>query len=150
MKNIWSLVCTKAIIDQMTNSLTLLDVVDEVTVTFTKSEDLEKKEKNVSVNLAVVNLWYDGNTETERQLSYLVEVFDPSVVKVAQFDVKAKFEQGKKRLRTIVNIGGLKLNQEGVYNFQVSYRDENDKQVSVAQIPIDFKFVLNLTTKPNN
>lgn len=148
MKNIWSVVCAKAVVDQMTNSLSLHDTVDEMTISFVNPEDMKKPAKNVPVSMAVVNLWYDEASVEERVLDYVAEIYSPKGEQVGEFNISAKFEKGKKRLRTIANINGLKLTDEGVYSFRTSYKDSKGNMLQVAEVPIDVKFILNM--QPNN
>lgn len=150
MKNVWSVVCAKAVVDQMTNSLSLHDTVDEMTISFINPEDMKKPSKNVPVSMAVVNLWYDEDISKERELDYVAEIYSPKGEQVGEFNISAKFEKGKKRLRTIANINGLKLTDEGVYSFRTSYKDGKGNMLQVAEVPIDVKFILNMQPNNNN
>lgn len=144
MKNIWSVLCGKAVVDQMSNSLSIQDVIDEVTISFAKPEDMQIETKNIPVSMMVVNLWYDENTQEERTLDYVIEVYDPKNEKMGEFPISAKFDAKRKRLRTIANINGLKLTTEGLYSFRTSFKDQKGNLLQVAEIPIDIKFVLNM------
>jgi hypothetical protein len=150
MKNIWSIVCSKAIVDQMTNSLSLNEVVDEMTISFVNPEDMKKPTKNVPLSLAVVNLWHDENSSEERLVDYVIEIYDPKGEQTGEFNISAKFEKGKKRLRTIANINGLKLTDEGSYNVRTSYKDKKGNMLQVAEVPIDVKFILNMRRDDTN
>ncbi len=144
MKNIWFVLCGRAVIDQMTNALTLQECIDELTVTFNEPADMQKEIKEVPMNFMAVNLWHDENIATERTLDYQVEILDPQGIQSGSFTVSAKFEVGKKRLRTIAQIGGLKLTTEGKYLFKTKYKNEAGAFVEAAEVPIDVKFVLNI------
>ena len=150
MKNVWSVVCAKAVVDQMTNSLSLHDTVDEMTISFINPEDMKKPSKNVPVSMAVVNLWYDEDISKERALDYVAEIYSPKGEQVGEFNISAKFEKGKKRLRTIANINGLKLTDEGTYSFRTSYKDSKGNMLQVAELPIDVKYILNMSPSNNN
>jgi len=150
MKNTWSVICAKAVVDQMTNSLSLHDTVDEMTISFVNPEDMNKPTKNVPVSMAVVNLWYDENTSEERTLDYVAEIYSPKGEQVGEFNITAKFEKGKKRLRTIANINGIKLTDEGTYGFRTSYKDKEGNMLQVAEVPVDVKFVLNMNPQNTN
>ncbi len=145
MKNIWSVLCAKATIDQMTNSLSLNDCVDEATISFTEASDMQKDIKNIPVSITSVNLWYDEDTKEDRELDYVIEIYDPKGTKVGNYPIKAKLEKGKKRLRTLAQINTLQLTTEGRYDFRIKYKDNDaNSLVEVAEIPIDIKFVLNI------
>jgi hypothetical protein len=143
MKNIWSILCTRSIIDQRTNALSLIDCVDELTVTFSKLEEMSAAQKNIPIVLEVVSLWHDEAKETERILPYIIEIVDPSGQKIGEFKNEAKFEVGKTRLRAITGINGVKLTSEGKYFFKVLI-PEGETTKLISEIPIDVRFLLNL------
>lgn len=150
MKNVWSILCNKAVVDQMSNSLSLHDVVDELTISFVEPEDMKKETKNVPASFAAVNMWYDENSKEERKLDYVIEIHDPKGEKVGEFPISAKFEANKKRLRTIANINGIKLTTEGTYLFKTNFKDEKGNLLQVAEVPLDVKFVLNMRNNNQN
>lgn len=135
--------CTRSIIDQRTNALSLIDCVDELTVTFTKLEEMSAPSKNIPIVLEVVSLWHDEAKETERILDYVIEINDPQGKKVAEFKNQAKIEAGKTRLRAITGINGLQLTNEGRYLVKVLLQEANDLRL-ITEIPIDVRFLLNL------
>ena len=143
MKNIWSLLCTRALIDQRTNGLSLIDAIDELTVTFNNAEEMSAPTKNIPVAFEFVSLWHDEAKETERKLPYTIVIKSPQGEVVGEFKNEARFEAGKTRLRTLTSINGLKLTVEGKYLFQVSQADGAKEQI-VAEVPIDVRFLINL------
>ena len=143
MKNIWSILCTRALIDQRTNGLSLIDAIDEITVTFNTAEEMSAPTKNIPVAFEFVSLWHDEAKETERKLPYTIIIKDPKGVVIGEFKNEARFEAGKTRLRTLTSINGLNLAVEGKYLFQVSRQDE-DKAELISEIPIDVRFLINL------
>lgn len=149
MKNIWSLLCTRALIDQRTNGLSLIDAIDELTVTFNNAEEMSAPTKNIPVAFEFVSLWHDEAKETERKLPYIIVIKSPQGEIVGEFKNEARFEAGKTRLRTLTSINGLKLTVEGKYLFQVSQADgsqsgDGAKEQIVAEVPIDVRFLINL------
>lgn len=143
MKNIWSILCTRSLIDQRTNALSLIDCVDELTITFSKLEEMSAVNKNIPISLEVVSLWHDEKKETERILTYIIEIVDPHGQKVGEFRNEARFEVGKTRLRAITGINGLKLIGEGKYFFRVLI-PEGETIKLISEIPVDVRFLLNL------
>lgn len=143
MKNVWSILCSKAVIDQMSNSLSLHDCIEEFTVSFNNPEDIKKELKQIPVSFDIVSLWHDEDINNERKVSYVSEIIDPRGEKLDGFTVEANFEKGKKRLRTIAQIRGLKMTVEGTYLFKIKLKSEK-KIIQVSETPIDIKFVLNI------
>lgn len=144
MINIWSALCTRSLIDQRTNALSLIDCLDEITVNFATPEEMNAPSKNIPIIFEMVSLWHDDiNRAQERVLPYTIEIYDPKGDKINEFTNEAKFEAGKSRLRTITGINGLKLTVEGKYLFQVRQGGEAKGKL-VATIPVDVKFLLNI------
>ncbi len=144
MKNIWTILCSRSLIDQRTNSLSLIDCVDELTVTFSKLEEMSTANKNIPVMLEVVSLWHDEAKDSERNLTYVIEISDPQGQKVGEFKNEAKFVVGSTRLRAITGINGLRLTSEGQYLFKVLLQEANELKL-ISEIPVDVKFLLKLT-----
>ncbi|HZJ41395.1 MAG TPA: hypothetical protein VFD16_03995 [Candidatus Saccharimonadales bacterium] len=143
MKNIWSILCTRSIIDQRTNALSLIDCVDELTITFSKLEEMSAASKNIPIILEVVSLWHDEAKESERTLAYVIEIVDPQGKKVGEFKNEAKIEAGKTRLRAITGINGLQLTTEGRYLVKILLQETNELKL-ISEIPIDVRFLLNM------
>ena len=144
MKNIWSVLCSRAIIDQRSNSLSLFNCLDELTITFPSPEAMAIDNKNVPLVFEVVSLWHDEESkETDRILSYVIEIYDPQGVKLGEFKNQAKFEAGKTRLRAITGINGMKLSTEGQYVFKI-YEQVVDELRLEAEIPLNVRFLVSL------
>ncbi len=144
MKNIWSALFNRAIIDKRTGSLSLIDSIEEITVNFSNPEELSRDKKNIPIRFTIIGLWSDENISEKREFEYLVEILDPNGVKISEFKNNPVFEEGKKRLRTIVDVNGMGVTTEGDYQVIVKYKNnlENDYQI-VSQIPLSVKFILN-------
>ena len=142
MKNIWSVIFNRAVVDSNTNSISLFDCVEEITVNFSKPEDVSAPKKNIPVNFAVISLWSDLNAGTERKFEYFLEIIDPQNKIISEFSNFPVFEKGKKRLRTIVQMNGMPATVEGEYAVVVKYKTDDGKIVVASKIPLDVKFIL--------
>jgi len=143
MKNIWSTIFARAIVDGNTNSLSLFDCIEEITVNFSRAEDVNKPKKNIPINFAIVSLWSDEDISKKRKFDHLIELVDPQGSKINEFLNTPIFEEGKKRLRTIVQMNGMGVTSEGEYTVVIKYKMGGDKFIVASKIPLDIKFVLN-------
>ena len=153
MKNIWSVIFNRAVVDENTNSISLFDCVEEITVNFSKPEDVSASQKNISINFTIISLWSDNDISRDRKFEYLLEVIDPQDKKINEFINFPVIEKGKKRLRTIVQMNGMGITSEGEYTLVIKYKKDSEKFVIASKIPLDIKFVLNTSvanTKINN
>lgn len=142
MRNIWSAIFNKAVVDSNSNSLSLFDAVEEVTINFSNPEDVSKPKKNIPINFSIVSLWHDKDVAGVREFDYLVEMIDPNGQKLNEFKNRPKFEAGKKRLRTIVQINGMLATVEGEYKIVIKYKDRSDNYEIASEIPLDVRFIL--------
>ncbi len=144
MKNIWSALFNRAIIDKRTGSLSLIDSIEEITVNFSNPEELSRDKKNIPIRFTIIGLWSDEDVLQKREFDYFVEILDPSGNKISEFKNNPVFEEGKRRLRTIVDVNGMGLTTEGEYMVVVKYRKDEKKDFKIAaQIPLIVKFILN-------
>lgn len=143
MKNIWSVIFNRAVVDNNTNSISLFDCVEEVTVNFSKPEDVSVPQKNIPINFSVISLWSDENISKSREFEYLMEIIDPQNKKISEFTNTPIFEAGKKRLRTIIQMNGMAVTSEGEYTVVIKYKMGGDKFLLASKIPLDIKFILN-------
>lgn len=153
MKNIWSVIFNRAVVDENTNSISLFDCVEEITVNFSKPEDVSVPQKNIPINFTIISLWSDNDISKDRKFEYLLEIIDPQGKKINEFSNFPVIEKGKKRLRTIVQMNGMGITSEGEYTLVVKYKKDSEKFVVASKIPLDIKFVLNtsvVNTKINN
>jgi hypothetical protein len=147
MKNIWSAIFTKAVVDSATNSLSLLDCVDEITVNFSNAEDLSRPKKSIPISLAIISLWINEDVSKKIKFEYVIEIIDPQNKTIGEFSNTAVFENGKKRLRTMTQTNGMDLTSEGEYMITVKYKAGDGEFITVSKIPLDIKFVLTAQIK---
>jgi hypothetical protein len=149
MKNIWSILCSRAIVDSNTNSLSLFDCIDEAVVGFSSVDEMNKPAKDIPALFTIASLWVDNNSSKERTFNQLVEIYDPNKRKLKDFSNNQIFERDKKRLRTLIQVNGLGITSEGQYTIVIKYKSEESdgKYLIASEIPLDIKFTLNLPVK---
>lgn len=147
MKNIWSIICSRAVVDSNTNSLSLFDCVEEATVGFPNIEEMNKPKKAIPASFTVVSLWINEDSSKEKKFNQLIEIYDPSNKKLKDFFHDPRFEKNKKRLRTLVQINGMEITGEGQYTIIIKYKESGEKYLVAAELPLDIKFVLNIPLK---
>ena len=86
----------------MSNSLSLHDVVDELTISFVEPEDMNKATKNVPASFSAVNMWYDEDIKEERKLDYVIEIHDPKGDKVGELLFQLSLKPIRKDLEQLL------------------------------------------------
>ena len=140
MKNIWSVICERSVIDKDTNSISLFNSLEELSINYSGEEKLEKtKIKNVPIPFEIVSLWFDENIEKDRKFEIILEILDPNNKLVNKSVQECIMEKGRKRLRTIAKLNGLSVTTSGLYNIIIKYK--SGKTIKIAsENPIDIEF----------
>lgn len=144
MKNLWSILCSKSVIDSTTNQLSLFDCIDEITINFSNAEDIKKPTKNIPINFEIVSLWLDESISQTRKFDYTIDIIDPEGKMLKEITKEAVIEKNKKRLRTIMRISGMAVTTEGKYIFKIKYKEAKNNFIIVSEIPVDIKFIFNI------
>ncbi|MFH0891632.1 MAG: hypothetical protein V1867_02525 [Candidatus Falkowbacteria bacterium] len=142
MKHVWSIICNRCITDQETNSISLIDVIEEFNIRIDKKRFKNEGKVMIPSNFNITHLILkDENMEVERG-SILIEFFDPSGKKHKN-ELIQKIEIGKshKRIRARFLIGAMSFKEPGRYIFSVKMKGEKDKKYKkVAELPLDVNF----------
>jgi len=133
IKHIWSVLCGDASIDRDTNRISLLNILESLTV----FGDVEQF-KGVALNFEVVSDWekeddnpYEGMMRIKRRMpaGELSEV------------IKTKIDLTKSHFhRTRIRFNGMPLAGPGRYVFEIDYKEGEGKWKKAAELPIVINF----------
>ena len=139
IKHMWSILCNKMITDTTTNTVTLIDIIEEVSgVVKLKKSDLNNQ-LTMPLNYSLVSMWYKEkpNDLTEMNCEVKVTLITPEKKEVNQDPVSFHFPSANRRLRTQINIQGFPVTVSGDYYFKVEFRENTkDEFKVVSQFPI--------------
>ncbi|MBI2315055.1 hypothetical protein HYU93_03295 [Candidatus Daviesbacteria bacterium] len=142
IKHIWTVLCRQSILNKDDNTISLLNVLEDLKVTIKPSgqniPDMSKGLINLPFNFELVSLWeFDNPPRPKAQVEITYE--DPSGKKLANFIQGLEIPQDKnlKRIRSRVNIQGISAGENGRYIFIVSIKEGGSKLfMKVAEIPL--------------
>jgi len=140
MKNVWSIACKNSLVDQDTNSLSLLETLDELNIKYKDALNL-KIVKTIPLSFHIVSLWFDEDLKQERKFQLLIEIIDSQNKKLKSFEQECVFPAGKKRFRVITKINGWGFRGGGVYKIKLKYKSTKKPYQLVSVIPIDLNLV---------
>ncbi len=149
-RHIWSILSQSSSIDRDTNRLSLLNVLEEVTLKQPgNQEDKKKKELlpsqqpiGIPLNFQIVNLLERLDDKEKGHLikDAELEFIDPQGKSLLKKNFEMNFLKGFKRLRYIINMNGLNITTAGTYNFHLRIREFKDSPFKeVARLPLDIK-----------
>jgi len=143
--HIWTVFCRRVLIDQPSNSLSLMDVIEGIKIT--QSSDGSPVQSSTDINLTgmdLVTLWTRSNTSTPEEIQTKVILQSPDGKKHPQpeqtIDLKTR-----PRNRHILRMTGLPFTVEGRYYWTVQQKQVTksgqEKWKSVARVPFDWVMV---------
>lgn len=136
--HVWSVLCETSLLDQDSKLISLINVLEQLTIPEAPAPD---KELPIVVNL--VSTWVRSDLNVPSQGQSQINFVSPSgnVLQALANNVDlTKYE----RLRARGQFRGLKLPEEGQYHFDVEFREDDQHDWSkVASVP------LKITFKPN-
>ncbi len=129
MKHLWSIICSRLIIDEQTNNATIVDLLEEIKI---KKEFLEN-ERELPYLYNFVSLWYaEDEEECDKETNVLIEFYCPRNNKLNEFHFSFTLPKRKKRIRTNIKFDKFLLRGSGVYKIRV-FQDT----LQVAEIPLE-------------
>jgi len=131
--NVWAVLCSKTIIEQETNNISLITVIEHITV--------PKAQEGVSiaVPLELATLWErrDPDLPASGHARISLELPGGKAPVVAQGEFPVDLSSYR-RLRGLFLIHDLPVPAAGTYYFRVELREENeDNWRQVARVPLE-------------
>lgn len=146
----WALICRSASVDKVSNMVSIFNVIDEFTLSKTppisdvlsgKMEDFQQKTKVNTDFIFVIQFERTNIAEIESfETKIKIKVTDPSGEVLTENEVPIIFEQGKKRVRSLISFDGILLTKSGTYIYTVSTKSpKGEKFEEQAHTTIDVK-----------
>ena len=136
-KHVWSVLCRRALLDQSTNNVSLIDVVENLDFRPASSIEEGKQWYSVPFETALVTLvtrtTYSEPEETKLQVRIVApngQAHDQSIVSNVNLAEHPHH-------RNFVFLQNLLFWSSGTYRFIVSLQTENDEWKTVAEVPVD-------------
>jgi hypothetical protein len=143
--HVWTVACIHAIVDQESNLISLLDVIEQINI----SEKPAPK-KAIGLTLDLATLWIREDPEVPEKGHAKITFVSPSGVELKS--IRTDVNLGKhERLRSRGRFVGLPTPEAGRYIFRVDLEDEASKEwKEVASIPIRIIFINHEKPNPTN
>lgn len=137
--HVWTLVCTKAVIDQQSQNLSIHDVIDEMTVEITTKEKVPD-DFVVPVPFVIVSVWERSQMDVpEDKESCQFRIVNPKGKELSNFEQVFSMLGPHVRSRVIVNVQGMPMQGAGRYEIQVLGK-KGTRWQKVATVPLVLKF----------
>lgn len=144
-EHIWSVLCDRTIIDQTTNKISLIDVMDRITFLDPDGKLREATEKDravARVNFVLASLWRQSEYGTPEKIQVRLALRGPNGKRIDPPSTSSTLDLKKINLRATHQIPGMPLRGPGYYTFLVQHLPSEGKRWrTVARLALEVKFV---------
>ncbi len=134
IEHIWTVLCSRAVIDSETNNVSIQDVIEQITINAEPAED-----GFLPIPFELITLYIRKESNTPIKGNDRVTFMTPSgkaeVVSEGTIDLSSA-----ERFRHRVKFPGVPLREAGRYYFIIDIKKDNDEWEKVATIPLTIAF----------
>ncbi len=143
MKHVWSIMCQRSIIDRDTNTLSLLDTIEELNIPIIKEKFEKEGRITIRTIFNFVHLILRDKKKEKEEGNILIEFYNPNNEKHKNKIIqKFVIEKPHNRIRVRIFVGPISFNKPGRYNFVIKLKSENENRYTkVAELPLDVNFI---------
>lgn len=138
MKHIWSVLCSKGIIDKKTNNISLIEIIEEMKFVTEIQGISEESDINLVGQMPVdwVTLWVRSDVEKPEKAKVKDTIISPSGKTILEKEYEIDL-QNHKRMRATRRVSLPPANESGVFLFLTQVNgDEKRTWNIVGEIPI--------------
>lgn len=138
-KHQWSIVCDQAIVDRFTNNLTIVNIIEQVSLTIQRTGKASEATSSpvVLVDFKVVSLWHRSEPSVEEDGKARIRLLSPSGKPLApDSELRIELTGDKLRTRNILNCRGIPIRETGEHQVQIQQLQKNGRWKTDATIPI--------------
>jgi len=136
IRHVWTVACIHAVVDQESNLLSLLDVIEQITIPGTPAPN-----KAIGITLDLTSLWVREDPDVPEQGHARVRFVSPSGNELKSIQTNVDLSEHE-RLRSRGRFVGLPAPEAGRFTFRVDLANEGTEEWNeVALIPIRIVFI---------
>ena len=138
IEHIWTVACTRSVIDKETNNFSLLEILEQLTIP--ESPLPEGKITLIPISFDVVTLWSRASDNQAARGSAKLLFITPSGKIVGEHEHNVDLTVYS-RARTRTRMAGLPIQEAGRYQFRVQLRHDGETEWrDVATVPLQISF----------
>jgi len=136
IEHVWTVLCSRAVIDRDSNNVSLQNVIEQITITGEPRSDAV-----IEIPLEVVTLWVRANSDRPSRGRTRLTYLSPSGAVLGSSESQVDLSEYK-RLRTRHSLRRLPVPEAGRYTFRVELQNEGESEWhQVAAVPLSIIFV---------
>lgn len=135
VQHVWSVLCKQSIIDQETNSLSIIDVLEQMKIDVSVPSNASFPIK-VPIQYQIVSMWIKHDKNKQIRADIQISIVDPEKSIVSTHTKELLIAKQIERMRSRVKISGFEVTKSGMYEFRIGIREEKQSDFrSVAELP---------------
>jgi hypothetical protein len=146
--HIWTVFCTRSVIDKGSNNISLFEVLEKISVVGEVQGGKDNKEATpvIPVNAHLVTLWARENPSVPEKGRARIIFESPSQKPLFKTNYEINLTSGL-RTRTRGNISALPVPESGWYRFSVELSTGSGSWQKVASVPLEVEVELKESPK---
>jgi hypothetical protein len=138
IKHIWSVLCRQSVIDQETNNISLLNILERLSVTVKQIGLTDEDKATIPIDYEIVSFWVKKATNRKVKAEVKTTLISPKREKLSEQIQKLEIPAKIKRMRSRMKIQGFPVKGAGQYIFRIAIKDTNKQQFKIiAEIPLE-------------
>jgi len=135
--HVWTVLCTRAVIDRDTNNVTLQNVIEQLNV-----QGEPRPGARLNGSYVIMTLWSRADMDVPCTGFVRLTYLSPSGVALDAFETQVDLSGITRRTRTRVSFQGLPVEEGGLYTFRVELWDDPEGAWhQVATVPLEVVFI---------
>lgn len=135
IEHIWSVMCQSSIIDQESNNVSLIDILESISFSLPP-----ERVSAISLPFEVVTLWRNSDPGKKIIADVEMDIVGPNGKSLQKFVNKIEFTESKKRLRFRLRINAIPFVGFGEYSCQVNIKESGGSSFeTVAVLPLEIR-----------
>ena len=134
LEHIWSVLCSRSVIDSETNNVSIQDVVEQITI-----NDKPTENGFLPFSMELITLWgREDNSKPSKgyeRIIFTTPSGKTEVISEAEIDL-TKVERHRHRVR----FPGLPVSESGKYYFKVETKNGDNEWKQVSAVPLKVTF----------
>lgn len=136
-EHIWSVLCSKGLVDKSSNLVSLIEVVENLTITLTEQIPAGAREAALSLSFVLVSYWIRSDSKAGENVAGRVRTLGPGEQSLSSSEFEVSLMQHS-RARHFMRFASMPYDGAGMYRFVVEQR-VGDGWRQVASVPLQLE-----------
>jgi len=134
IEHVWTVVCSRAVVDQRSNNISLQNVVEQISLNGTPTPGT-----GLRFPLDVMSLWARADLDRPAQGRGRLRFLSPTGALITETEFEIDVSGTHRRYRATIHLEGFPLDGSGKYTFHTDFW-EGTEWLEVASVPLEIVF----------